>query len=526
MDQVSTKKLSKQKTAKSTSVQTAQKKHSNNDESILREKLALLERQKELERKLPHKFGFKLYKFQRAFIESSHRVCLLVAGNQIGKSSCNIIKMITLATEPELWPKFFPNRRPTNFWFLMPTKDLITTEFRTKWVPEFLPKEEYKDHPQYGWREEIRSKHLWALHFNTGVSIYMHTYEQDVHHLQAGSVDYLGVDEEPPWELMPELLMRLAATQGMFSAVMTPTRGQEQWRRAFEVKGDGEIFQDAFKQSVTVYDCLTFEDGTPSKWNHDRINRLINSLGTQQEIDLRIHGRFVAQEGLILSAFHRDKNITPKEKLPSNWMHYSGVDLGGGGSGSLPAIVFIAVDPLFQKARVTETWRGSTNKIYTASDVMDKYIEMRNGRMMMGQYYDYASKDFGTISDRVGAGFEKADKSREVGFPMLNTLFKNQILTIDDTPDNHNLITEILNFRHGQNKKHASDHLCDALRYAAVKIPWNFDGITGEKIVIPQKRLPTNDELRRGDFVEETRDVWACEDEMSLFNDLVDPDWS
>lgn len=434
--------------------------------------------------------------------------------------------MITLATEPELWPKFFPNRRPTNFWFLMPTKDLITTEFRTKWVPEFLPKEEYKDHPQYGWREEIRSKHLWALHFNTGVSIYMHTYEQDVHHLQAGSVDYLGVDEEPPWELMPELLMRLAATQGMFSAVMTPTRGQEQWRRAFEVKGDGEIFQDAFKQSVTVYDCLTFEDGTPSKWNHDRINRLINSLGTQQEIDLRIHGRFVAQEGLILSAFHRDKNITPKEKLPSNWMHYSGVDLGGGGSGSLPAIVFIAVDPLFQKARVTETWRGSTNKIYTASDVMDKYIEMRNGRMMMGQYYDYASKDFGTISDRVGAGFEKADKSREVGFPMLNTLFKNQILTIDDTPDNHNLITEILNFRHGQNKKHASDHLCDALRYAAVKIPWNFDGITGEKIVIPQKRLPTNDELRRGDFVEETRDVWACEDEMSLFNDLVDPDWS
>jgi phage terminase large subunit-like protein len=517
------------KKIKSTNVQTVQRSKTYNEEELLRAKLALLEKEKELKEKLPHKYGFNLYKFQKEYVESTAKISLIVAGNQIGKSSCNIIKMITLATEPELWPKFFPHRRPIQFWFLMPTKDLITTEFRTKWVPEFLPKGEYKDHPQYGWKEEIRSKHLWALHFNTGVSIYMHTYEQDVFHLQAGTIDALFVDEEPPWDLMPELMMRTTATQGLtLQAVMTPTRGQEMWRRVFEVRGDGEIFPEAFKQQVSVYDCMQYADGRPSAWTNERIQRLLNSLGTQQEIDLRIHGRFVAQDGLILSAFHRDKNVNRKEPIPSNWMYFSGVDLGGGGSGSLPAIVFIAVSPNFQSARVTEVWKGSSNKVYTASDVMDRYIEMRQGRPMIGQYYDFSSKDFGTISDRVGAGFEKADKSREVGFPMLNTLFKNQMLNIDENPDNHALITEILNLRHDSNKrsKYTQDHLCDALRYAAVKIPWNFEGITGEKIVIPQKRTPTHDELRRGDFVEDTREVWAIESDFNDFNDMSDPDWS
>ena len=126
----------------------------------------------------------------------------------------------------------------------------------------------------------------------------MHTYEQDVHHLQAGTVDAMFVDEEPPWELMPELLARLISTEGPFHAVMTPTKGQEQWRRAFEIKGEGEVFPGAFKQRVSVFDCLEDEHGNPTKWNMTCINQLMNTLGTQQEIDLRIYGKFVAQQGL------------------------------------------------------------------------------------------------------------------------------------------------------------------------------------------------------------------------------------
>lgn len=521
---MTTKKSSTKPKVKSSAARIVQKSQIITEEDK-RKQLKLLQQKEELINGLPHLYGFNLYQFQKEFIESVNRVNLVCAGNQIGKSSCNILKLITLATEPKLWPKFFPERRPIQFWLIGPTKDFLTTEYRTKYVPEFLPRGKFKDHPQYGWKEEIRNKHIWAIHFNTGVSVYMHTYEQDVHHLQGGTVDALFVDEEVPWTLMPELLMRISSTKGMFNASMTPTRGQEQWRQAFEETGEKEIFQGAFKRQVSVYDCLFHADGTPStKWTEERINQLKNQLGTQHEIDLRIYGRFVAQEGLILSAFRRNLVQRPSA-VPEEWSWWSGVDIGGGGGGSLPAIVFIAMRPDFQLGRVVKTWRGETEKIYTASDTLDKYVEMRDGLSMSGEFYDFAAKDFGTIAQRGGVPMQPADKSREIGFPLLNTLFKNSMLLIDDTPDNHLLVNEILSLRHEGNKKTAMDHLCDALRYGAVKIPWSFEGITGERIVPTQKQEITKKMLRTGrDYPVET-DIWSSDEELEFYGDLMDPEF-
>lgn len=497
------------------------------------EQIQLLEKKLELKKKLPHLHGFKLYKWQREYIESwqgdlGSKASLLCAGNQIGKSSCNLIRMIKLATEPSLWPKYFPKRKPIQFWSLMPTKDLITTEFRSKLVPEFLPKDEYKKHPQYGWEAEIRHKHLWAIHFATGVSVYMHTYEQDVHHLQAGTVDAMFVDEEPPWELMPELLMRLAATNSNagFNAVMTPTRGQEYWRRAFEVRGEGEVFPGAFKRQISIYDAKFFEDGTPSHWTDERINQMINSLGTQQEVDLRIYGRFVAQEGLKLPSFSRTENIKKPEPLPKDWLLYSGVDIGSGGGSHPPAIVFTAVSPDFKQGRVIASWKGSEMKTYTATDVLDKYIELREGREMAGEFYDWAAKDFGTVALRTGVGFQPAEKSHEIGFPMMNTLFKNKMLIIDDTESNQDLINEILNLRHGTKKNHAVDDVTDACRYCITKIPWDFSGISGERIIQQPKPVLTDIDRRMGKTLHQ-EESWAIEDEINEWNELIDMnyDW-
>lgn len=487
-------------------------------------KKQLLEQKLELRENLPHLFGFKLYKWQREYIDSTAKMNLIVAGNQLGKSLCNILKLVRWATEPSLWPKLWKNR-PIQFWYLLPTKDLVTTEFNTKWVPEVLPKGPYKDHPQYGWQAEFRNKHLWAIHFNTGVSIYMHTYEQDVHHLQAATVDAIFVDEEVPWELMPELLLRINARDGYFCSVMTPTRGQEMWRKCFEVSGDGEVFPEAFKQRVTMYDCRTFEDGSPSQWTEDRIRQTINRLGTQQEIDLRVHGRFVQTEGLILSAFRRERNLKPVTPKPDGWFWYAGVDIGGGQGGSLPGIAIIAVRPDFQFARVIHSWRGDPSKIYTASDILDKYLEMRGSQVMAGEYYDYASKDFGTWAIRAGIGFQPAEKSRDIGFPLLNTLFKNEMLIIDDTEENQDLVGEILNLRHNQNKRHAMDHVVDALRYGVTKIPFNLEGISGEKIILPTPKILTIDDHRLGKEEEFDSGLWSFDEEVDLWNEMIDPDF-
>lgn len=490
--------------------------------------IELHERKIELKNSLPHLFGFDLYKWQREFIDTRNKVALLCAGNQLGKSSSNILKWIHWATEPGLWGQLWPHRRPRQFWLLMPTKDMITTEFRTKWEPEFLPRGEAKRRGQYAWEAEFRNRHLWAIHFKeTQLSCYVHTYEQDVHHLQAGTVDAMFVDEEPDWDLMPELLMRLAATNGYFNAVMTPTKGQDAWRRAFEVNGEGEIFQGAFKKRVSVFDCMEYENGKPSNWTQERINQMINRLSTQQEIDLRIYGRFVVQSGLRVPSFSTDKNVKPETVVDSGWLNYAGVDIGSGGLAHPPAIVFVAVRPDYKKAYVTKVWRGAKTRDYTVTDVIDQYISMRGDLQMHGQYYDWASAEFGIVSSRSGLGFERAEKGHDIGFPLINSLFKNEMIDILATDGHEMLVSELLTIRHDSKK--LNDDTLDAFRYAIAKVPWNFDGVTGDRVIKTSQAGHQPDErlLRPSREYSEPKESWSPIDEIKEWNELIEGkyDW-
>jgi hypothetical protein len=489
------------------------------------ERLKLLEQRERLKKNLPHLCGFDLYQWQIDYIESTNRKNFICAGNQLGKSVCNILKAVRWATSPDLWPKLW-KKTPIQFWYLLPTKDMVTKEFRTKWVPEILPRGEFKNDPIYGWREEIRNKHLWAIHFNSGVSIYFHTYEQDVHHLQGATVDAIFVDEEVPWELMPELQARIQARDGYFNAVMTPTRGQEMWRRVFEEIGSNkEVFPDAKKLKVSLFDCRFFASGLPSHWTEEKINSWINSLGTQGEIDLRVHGKFTVSEGLKIPAFRREVNLVAPTPWPTDWYWYSGVDIGGGGQGSLPAICFIAVRPDFRFARITQVWRGVPEQIYEARDIFQKYVEMKNMRPMLGEVYDYGAKDFGTIATRAGFSFVPANKDRKRGFGIFNTLLKNGMLIIDDTPENQDLVMEITTLREETTKKLAYDDAVDAARYCLMEIPFAYDHITGEKVIIPVKKTLTQEDYRRGMSDEEESNLWSNEEDFLLMNDLIDGSW-
>ena len=523
------------KTEKSSAATIAQTQTHTTDLAAKQKEIKLLQQKIALQKGIPFLYAYRLYPWQKRFLtfDPSIRVRLIVAGNQIGKSFINIKLMFELASRPELWAEWFPKGRPFQFWFLMPTRDLISKEFHTKWKKKYLPQNGYENHPQFGWKAEFKQGDLKAIHFNTGVSIYMHTYEQDVHHLQAGTVDALFVDEEVPEELMGELLMRIFETDGLLCASMTPTRGQEYWRKAFEEIGTpDENFKGALKLKVSVYDCLKYDDGTPSTWTIERINRKINQLSNPAEIDLRIEGKFVGQSGLVLDSFRRERNIQEANGVPNDWYWYSGVDLGGGEGGSLPAIVFIAVRPDFKKGRVVKSWVGEKEKPYENSDVYTKYLEMRGDIPMMGEYYDFASKDFGLISQRTGGNFQPANKSRTEGFGLLNTLYKNQMLDIDKTDENEGLVREILGYRHGQNKKRANDHRIDAKRYCAIAIPWDFTGISGEKIILPPAPPePYGNQRRRTDgniLISDPFDkaaMWSEDAELELMADTLNFDY-
>lgn len=453
-----------------------------------RQKMLLAAKQK-LKDELPYLYGWKHYTWSRKFFESRNKECFLTAANQVGKSSVQIRKIIDWATDTKKWPELWTPDvgQPNLFWYLYPTKDVATVEFKLKWA-QFLPKGDMKNHPRFGWTAEFDKKQIVACHFNSGVSIYFKTYKQNVSDLQTGTVFYVACDEELPIDLLPELQARVNATDGYFSLVFTATLGQEHWRKCMEEQGRRlETHKGACKIQVSLYDCQKYEDGSATHWTDDKIKRAIAKCPTQAEVQRRIMGRFVVGDGLKYPSFDHDRNSATLSGVPSNWLVYGGVDYGSGGKTGHPsALLFIAVSPDYQQGLVFRGWRG--DGIPTSSgDLLTKYREVRGDTQVVSQVYDWAAADFFVLASRMGEPFVKAEKGHEVGEATVNTLFKHSMLKIMRGDEElEKLVIELTSLLKSTPKNKAADDLADVLRYVCCEIPWDFAAVA-ENIDLEQK---------------------------------------
>lgn len=479
------------------------------------EYLKLLEQKVKYQELLPHLHGWKFYKWARDYFESLNKVTLICAANQISKSSTQIRKHIHWATNPSLWPSLW-RTQPSMFWYCYPTRDVAHIEFEKKWEKEFLPKGEFRhDHPIYGWKKELYHNRIFAIHWNSGVSTYFKTYAQNVQDLQTGTVYRLDLDEEPPEELMSELSLRLASTDGYMSAVFTPTIGQEFWRQAIEERGSKERYPDAFKRQVSMYDCLTYADGSKSPWSLAQIRRAENSCKNQNEIDRRVHGKFVVAEGLKYGTFHKLHNRKPGHPVPKSWSIWFGVDIGSGGEDNHPsAITVVAVSPDWKEGRVVDGWRGD-GEVTTAGDVVVRAQAMSRLYSSPVIKYDFGCRDFFTIATEAGLPVAPAEKNHIIGEHVLNVLFKNKMLWIYDYPQLDPLCTELSMLKNATPKRQAKDDFVDSLRYAVASIPWDWSSITEEPASTEPKL--SAEELRKQEELKNRRD-WATEQEDKLLS--------
>jgi phage terminase large subunit-like protein len=494
-------------------------------------KLREIEERIKLREGLPFLFGWKWYGWAREFYDSTNKINLLCAANQISKSSTQIRKCINWATDQALWPALW-GRNPVQFWYLYPTAKQATAEYTTKWS-QFLPKGDFKNHPIYGWRAEIRHGEIHAIHFNSGVHLYFKSYAQDSQSLQTGTVDAIFCDEELPVDLYEELIFRISASDGYFHMVFTATMGQDFWRRAMEPEeGEKEELAYAWKKTVSMYDCLKYDDGTASHWTIPKIKMVEARCSTHNEILKRVHGKFIVDEGgrkypQFDIKRHVRENTNP---IPDDWMIYAGVDIGGGGPASHPsAIAFVGISPDFRRGRVFLGWRGD-GITTTAGDVMLKFQELRDTHKLKitAQFYDFGSKDFETISSRMSEPFLPADKSHEKGEQIINVLFKHGLLLIDDNPELRKLAIELSTIRKDQAKNKAKDDFADALRYAITRAPWDFSALTGELphgYQAPERPMTHNEREiyeRRKAFQERAQEEDRLEAEFGEWNDLLD----
>ena len=495
--------------------------------AIKQKQFQLLQERKRMQLLLPHIYGWNWYSWADIFFKSTNRVNLLCAANQISKSSTQIRKCLDWATTPAKWPKLW-STTPRQFWYLYPSKDVIASEFKKKWEPEFMPREEMRTHPVYGWKVKNKVGIPNEIEFNTGISVYFKTYSQDVHNLQSGTVHAVFCDEELKVDIFDELMFRLAASEGYFHMVFTATRGQDFWRRAMERIGcRDETLRGALKIQVSMYDCLKYKDGTDAPWTEKKIATIKNTCKSDAEIKRRVYGKFVLDSGLKYPCFSRDNNMVAPEKLKPDWYIYSGVDIGSGGPKGHPsAIVFVAVRKDFQKGVVFKGWKGPKSRVTTASDVLEQYRLMRGRMKMMMQCYDYHAVDFNTYATRLGETFVKAEKSQDLGEDIINVLFKNNMLDIFDIEDLQDLAAELTSLTKETAKRFAKDDYIDAMRYAITRIPWDYSCITDDLGKATRKQEDELSEVakRRKLFFEgsyEREENQRVEDEIDSYNELL-----
>lgn len=441
-------------------------------------RLKFLEEQKRKRDGLPHLYGQKFYPWGKRYFTSTNKMCLLFAANQIGKSSIQIKKCIHWATEETLWPRLWKTT-PRIFWYFYPDTITAQAEVEHKWIPEFLPRGGYKDSGKYGYTiEDLGKKNKFpVIKWNCGVTLYFKGYSKSVVNIQASTVHAIFCDEELPQDYFDEIMFRLTATDGYFSMVCTPTIGQLFWRDAIEpLSKDDERFPTAYKQQISMYDCLEYEDGSPTPWTEERIKTIEARCSSLLEIQKRVHGKFISDGGLKYSSFDPGKNVVAPYSI-SGWILYAGVDIGTGGEIRHPAsISFIAVRPDFKKGAVYQGWRGDGIDT-TSSDILEQFRRMRGNQKFVQQCYDHQARDFFLVSTRLGEPFIPAEKSQELGIDMLNTLFQNGMLDIFDIPELVPLVNELLSLRTATAKKDAKDDFIDSMRYGVTKIPFDWTAV-------------------------------------------------
>jgi hypothetical protein len=163
------------------------------------------------------------------------------------------------------------------------------------------------------------------------------------------------------------------------------------------------------------------------------------------------------------------------------------VDYGAGGDyGHSSAIVQVKVDPTYSKARVVKVWT-SQKKRMTQSDLLMIFKDFVTGIGHYQAFADWGAVDLFTLAAREGVVLHKAEKSHEIGIPLLNTLFKEGQLIIETTSASMSqfLVAELQSISEDKNKRHRIDDIADALRYAISLCPMR---LTALKLAEAKKR--------------------------------------
>lgn len=448
----------------------------------------------------PNLLNYKPHEKQSQFHESQKKERLFIGGNRSGKSvagTVEAIKWLTKRHEHRNLPSG-PIRGRIITVDLLEGLEQIILPLVSQWIPP----SELID----GSWERSYSRSRRELRLRNDSTCDFLTYEQDVEKHAGTSRHFVWMDEEPPWEIFEENMMRLVDTDGEFWITMTPLLGMT-W--VYD-----KLYLPGIQGTDPHIEVIEVHSGDNPHLQQKARGRLLR-LMDKDTVSAREEGKFVELGGLIFKQFDKDKHVikTDDPRLvngipPRNWQWYMSLDSGW---NNPTAIYWHAVSPEGLVITFGEHYKSEMTVHQHAEVIKAKEFawgrraDIRTGDPATKQtreatgtsvQQEYAMNEIYLALDSVPTG----PGSVAVGIPIMQRYLQSgNWLIVEDCP---NLIHELqrLHWEVYQSKKLASrtnpqekvakkdDHGFDSCRYFFTLMP----DLTPENPAVIRKELLEN----------------------------------
>lgn len=262
--------------------------------------------------------GKKKHKKQILFHKSLKKNRWVFGGNRSGKTECGAVETIWIARGCHPYRE---NKPDTVGWVVSLSTQVQRDVAQSKilgyldksWIVDIVMINGRKDAPELGVIDTIIIKNVFGGYSKIGFK----SCDQGREKFQGASLDYVWFDEEPPYDIYKECLMRVIDRQGIVYGTMTPLKGLT-W-----VYND--IYLNANNNPEVWHIHMEWNDNP--YLNADELKLMSDTL-SKEELESRRYGLFTSASGLVYPEFDENVNVIEPFNVPYDWYDTLSIDPG------------------------------------------------------------------------------------------------------------------------------------------------------------------------------------------------------
>ncbi len=255
---------------------------------------------------------------QTQFHKCDKRNRWALGGNRTGKTEVGAVEAVWFArgTHP-----FKQITHATTGWVVSLTNEVqrdvaqqkVLSYLNPSWIKGIKMREGKAEDPLHGVIDFILVESVHGGNSTIGFK----SCDQGRERFQGTSKDWIWFDEEPPFEIYQECLMRTLDCQGYIWGTMTPLKGLTWVYNSIYLneKNDPEVW------------CIAISWEDNPYLSQAEVERLTLTL-TDEEIEARRHGKFVALSGLVYKEFDPELHVIDPFPIPREWQDTISIDPG------------------------------------------------------------------------------------------------------------------------------------------------------------------------------------------------------